>query len=978
MYCTHCGAKIDDNARFCPECGKSVAGEPASQRELAPLRQPSSSQPRVPEYTPEPTSTRRKNTSFKKPQFKKEGSGEGSKVFFKILAAAIVVLVAYLGYDYFANGVGGGDEVVKKTSKPYFHLNEDDKDTNQASSTGTKASGSFNFTREELADLSPSSPSLIGIHMTRSEIESVAPITAKVSPENPTCQVGGITVKFNSFDLDDEDTFQLRQLGTRYDQVTKSVFTLFDFSLASGKHVFSGNVTISIPRAQNGGANGIYYYNEEAKAWEYTSYEISDDGKNYILYTNHFTTYGELDESEQKLVYELEILKDQEKQKKAMGENPQEIRRQIVVLQSDIETIRRVRQEMKEEEILQRQGFYFIENSDYYDRKKYLLAPLKIHHDRFLQHMTLAKNFEVMAMGFLTEDDKDDLLLEEGSSLYATGYSYLGNINSGITVLHDLPGEYIRNINEKLGKGLSFVAAYSLFHKIAKTLASDRSGADKLIKIVKDGHGDFLSMPNFSDPISWILACYSLLADYLWSIDTYEPADDFDALYHYFMETGFTQSGVELEINGFGWQQLLENIGTGLLDNGGTIGDVKTAFESEFQKFVSYYWEVSKDVRDKSYVSYQDYFPATIRWRKRTMLNPPAMVTDPTEVAAYKARALMRLKYAAASAISTACKSLPSIMVEKMEAEYNNKIVPFKNSILRFRVRNKKLLEEGSFEMSPYASGKIHFNGLQDVVVYPIGTSQSDYTKKLFTPESVNDDVVFICRRYVYEMYGMPKTITFEGINGMKPITLKVKDPMTVGSAVYIDLVEEEQSEEEKETEAKQKNATKNESNNSSSAVKTTTSAKKSFEIPSEFSASSVSGSHEEYGHKMNFSISGGYINPKEIVDDGPNDKIRRYDAYIKVGQTISVKAVNTQGYEDTGMEKWNSARCFMEVDGVGEGFMINEESGAKLPSASGSYVVQKGDRKIKASAHTGTEKWHPMGGVGVGIHVEVRYKVVE
>lgn len=31
MYCTYCGAKIEDNARFCTECGKSVAKEPNPQ-----------------------------------------------------------------------------------------------------------------------------------------------------------------------------------------------------------------------------------------------------------------------------------------------------------------------------------------------------------------------------------------------------------------------------------------------------------------------------------------------------------------------------------------------------------------------------------------------------------------------------------------------------------------------------------------------------------------------------------------------------------------------------------------------------------------------------------------------------------------------------------------------------------------------------------------------------------------------------------
>lgn len=239
MYCTHCGAKIDDNARFCPECGKSM----------------SSSQPRVPEYTPEPTSTRRReNTSFKKPQFKKEGSGGGSKVFFKILAVAIVGLLAYLGYDYFTNGVGGADKVANKI-KPYFHLKEEDDQLQQ-------------------------------------KLANAKVYTASIGGGDSVCVLdNGIRVEFLDHCAPETPTkLTVRDLGKLTIDGTEAI--VYDFKL-DGQSQFDGFVNLSIPLGENWNKDLVFAqnYNEEAKAWEPIFSAITPDGRVQIK-TTHFSLKG--------------------------------------------------------------------------------------------------------------------------------------------------------------------------------------------------------------------------------------------------------------------------------------------------------------------------------------------------------------------------------------------------------------------------------------------------------------------------------------------------------------------------------------------------------------------------------------------------------------------------------------------------------------------------------------------------------------
>lgn len=139
---------------------------------------------------------------------------------------------------------------------------------------------------------------------------------------------------------------------------------------------------------------------------------------------------------------------------------------------------------------------------------------------------------------------------------------------------------------------------------------------------------------------------------------------------------------------------------------------------------------------------------------------------------------------------------------------------------------------------------------------------------------------------------------------------------------------------------------------------------------------SSISNSFEEYALKMNFTVSGGNINPKEKVDDDSYAKRRHFSGTIKPGQTISVSAAVTRGADDTGMEEWNYVRIWITGKNPDKNVEIEKSGGANLPSASAQYVVTEDDKEVDVTIDTSTSTWHPMGGFTAGTMIFVHYKV--
>ena len=65
--------------------------------------------------------------------------------------------------------------------------------------------------------------------------------------------IAGITVDFGDFNLTEEDTLEVRSLGEKHDDISGDRLVIYDFALASGRHTFPTEVTLTIPRTAGEG-----------------------------------------------------------------------------------------------------------------------------------------------------------------------------------------------------------------------------------------------------------------------------------------------------------------------------------------------------------------------------------------------------------------------------------------------------------------------------------------------------------------------------------------------------------------------------------------------------------------------------------------------------------------------------------------------------------------------------------------------------
>ena len=135
--------------------------------------------------------------------------------------------------------------------------------------------------------IAPGNPRWIGVDITEEDLRSAVPVTVPVSPENTVVQADGITVDFGDFNLTEEDTLEVRSLGEKHDDNSGDRLVIYDFALASGRHTFPTEVTLTIPRTAGDRSGRVLYYNDEAKMWEPIAFEESDDGRFYHVYMDH-------------------------------------------------------------------------------------------------------------------------------------------------------------------------------------------------------------------------------------------------------------------------------------------------------------------------------------------------------------------------------------------------------------------------------------------------------------------------------------------------------------------------------------------------------------------------------------------------------------------------------------------------------------------------------------------------------------------
>ena len=125
---------------------------------------------------------------------------------------------------------------------------------------------------------------------TEEEMNSAQRTEIPVSPENPRASAGKFSVDFGEWNLDQEDTLIVRELPEHYDSTTGYIINGYDFSLASGQSEFLTEVVVTVPRESQEDYDSLFVTkNKETGKYEYSYFEISEDGANYLIYTTHFS-----------------------------------------------------------------------------------------------------------------------------------------------------------------------------------------------------------------------------------------------------------------------------------------------------------------------------------------------------------------------------------------------------------------------------------------------------------------------------------------------------------------------------------------------------------------------------------------------------------------------------------------------------------------------------------------------------------------
>ena len=268
--CEYCGSGIKDGAKFCEACGA-----PVKQKDEVKAPKKENKTEEFSKNRAEQKSTEQRPAQ--KPVFR------GVSI---MLAVMLCIELAVAGFKY-----------------PGFFVKHD-YDSNalldrikNAQSGETGDSGTQNLSYDAMeereyelnADTAPATPAVINVRVSDEEVAAAVPEKAAVSKESHVCAANGVTVDFKPWNLNGDDTLAVRSIGERSDEENGVSLEIYDFSLESGQNKFLTSVDVSIPRPQDGSGDGVVYYNPETDSWEPTSYDISDDGKYYILHTTHFS-----------------------------------------------------------------------------------------------------------------------------------------------------------------------------------------------------------------------------------------------------------------------------------------------------------------------------------------------------------------------------------------------------------------------------------------------------------------------------------------------------------------------------------------------------------------------------------------------------------------------------------------------------------------------------------------------------------------
>lgn len=275
--CPGCGAELNPGAKFCRKCGTRVAGAPPPPPlpkrppPLLPAGKPSGRPPAAPP-PPRPPVPSTPSTASRKKRGKKGCCG-------CTLALAALVLAALGGAFYFYS----------------WHTARENLDAIAERWSREGGEGFLDIDFAITPETSPGNPRLIQSTWSQQDIMASEVFPATIPPGAGSVSIetsaGTVGVDFASLNLEDkEDALIVHILPELHDANSGMTLHGYDFSLESGRSAFAARNRITIPRrAPANKAGQVYYYNPKTREYEFVYSEVSEDGKSYHAYLDHFS-----------------------------------------------------------------------------------------------------------------------------------------------------------------------------------------------------------------------------------------------------------------------------------------------------------------------------------------------------------------------------------------------------------------------------------------------------------------------------------------------------------------------------------------------------------------------------------------------------------------------------------------------------------------------------------------------------------------
>lgn len=264
-YCINCGSELYAKSKFCAKCGAPVSAilstPPPLQKQF---QEPIEKVVQKPVH--KPVERTEKKASFSPPEdplinlSKKKKKNNLLCVILSILLmfqSAAVVLYGWPGL------------AINKSTESYL---ETDK------------------------NYSENSRGFSNITMSAKDYEVNATLVT-VGPENTLVKTGAMVIDFGEFNLSEDGSLEIRDMGVKRDEENGFSAHCYDFSLGDVKE-FPTYVAITLPYENIKNPSQrlfVQYYDEITNTWELMYSKLNESAGTITFYTDHFSTFAVFD-----------------------------------------------------------------------------------------------------------------------------------------------------------------------------------------------------------------------------------------------------------------------------------------------------------------------------------------------------------------------------------------------------------------------------------------------------------------------------------------------------------------------------------------------------------------------------------------------------------------------------------------------------------------------------------------------------------